>query len=376
MTPLKIAFWNLQNLFDSAASDIAADLEFTPASGWTDAAVDAKFDRLIEIIAGLFDGDGPDLLGVCEIENEALLQRLADGLNAALNRDDLIIASHESADIRGIDCGLIYSRAHFALNGTAKGHLVHHRYPTRDIFEIPLTITATGSDLVVYVTHWPSRRGGTESEAFRISVASHLGRLVDQQLKLDRDTVLAEENLVPLHDAMKQRWNRNVLIMGDLNDDPFNRSVLSELRASNSMDGVEEDIKLPADDRLNSDPTKRKKSDIARYLGQEADLYNLSWPPLGVSGEGSIYFSPSGHKRSKQVFDQIIISRGLALGLDGAIMHEADFAIATPQQMWTNSRLPPDAPRHMVRPKAFDRENFRGYSDHFPVTALLAFPSA
>ncbi|GGB53182.1 endonuclease [Roseibium aquae] len=376
MDTLKIAFWNLQNLFDTTESEIAADLEFTPAAGWTPEAVDAKFENLIEVLAGLFDGTGPDLLGVCEIENEALLQRLADGLNAALNRTDLVIASDESADIRGIDCGLIYSANQFDLNGDPVGHLVHFRYPTRDIFEVPLRVKSNGAELVVYVTHWPSRRGNAEgSEAFRIAVASHLGRLVDAQLKLDLETLLSEENLEPLFDDMKARWNRNILIMGDLNDDPFNRSVMAELRASNSLDGIEEEMKLPQDDRLNPDPQKRKKSDVARYVGQEADLYNLSWGPLGVSGAGTIFFSPRDHKRSKQMFDQMIVSRGLALGLSGLQMVEDDFAIAAPKVMWTNSSLPGDAPRHRVRPKAFDPASGKGYSDHFPVTGSLRVES-
>ena len=35
MAEIKVAFWNLQNLFDTTASEIAADLEFTPDDGWT-----------------------------------------------------------------------------------------------------------------------------------------------------------------------------------------------------------------------------------------------------------------------------------------------------------------------------------------------------
>ena len=372
MTDLNIAFWNLQNLFDTTASDIAADLEFTPATGWTEAVLDAKFDRLVEVIAAMFDGQGPDLLGVCEIENEDLLQRLADALNAALGRSDLVVAHSDAADIRGIDCALIFSDTKFELTTPPTGHLVHLRYATRDIFEVPLRVRDNGAELIVFVTHWPSRRGNAKgSEPFRIAVASHLGRLIDGYLKLEAATVLAEGTLANLHPQMIERWNRNILVMGDLNDDPFNQSVMSELRASNSLDGLEEEIKLPTDDRINPDPSKRKKSDIAKYLGQEADLFNLSWRPLGISGEGTIFFSPRDHKRTKQVFDQMIVSRGLALGNQGLRMTEDDFAIFTPQVMWTNSTLPADAQRHQVRPRAFDRENLKGHSDHFPVVCVL-----
>ncbi len=33
---IKIAFWNLENLFDANKNYIATDLEFTPEKGWTD----------------------------------------------------------------------------------------------------------------------------------------------------------------------------------------------------------------------------------------------------------------------------------------------------------------------------------------------------
>jgi len=58
MSDLNVAFWNLQNLFDTSASDIAADLEFTPLEGWTDEVLEQKFDRLVEIIDVWWGGTG------------------------------------------------------------------------------------------------------------------------------------------------------------------------------------------------------------------------------------------------------------------------------------------------------------------------------
>lgn len=373
MTDFNIAFWNLQNLFDTKASEIAADLEFTPAEGWTDEVLNQKFDQLVEVVAAMFDGSGPDLLGVCEIENGDLLQELADRINTATGRTDLAIAHTESPDIRGIDCALIYSKDKFELTDDPTGHLVHFRYPTRDIFEVPMRVKENGSELIVFVTHWPSRRS-KGSEPFRIAVASHLGRLADRYLKLSLDEINeADTKLENLHPAMIERWSRNILIMGDMNDDPFNRSVMDELRASNSEDAIEEEIKVPDDDRDTEEPgtNKIKKSDVARYLGDEANFYNLSWPPLGQPGEGTIHFTSDGG-RNKQMFDQIIISRGLFYGLQGLTMKQDGFSIFAPKLMWTQSNRGDDLPRHMVRPKKFKESNGKGYSDHFPVVALLS----
>lgn len=371
MSDLNIVFWNLQNLFDTTASSIAADLEFTPTEGWTDEVLAQKFDRLVEIIGGMFDGQGPDLLGVCEIENKALLDELATRINAATGRSDYVVAHADSPDIRGIDCSLIFSNEKFELTGAPVGHLVHFRYPTRDIFEVPLAVRENGSELIVFVTHWPSRRS-KDSEPFRIAVASQLGRLVDGYLKVPLEELLAEDDLEALHPEMIRRWSRNVLIMGDLNDDPFNTSVMKELMAANSEDAIEQEITVPKDDRDEEEPGtgKIRKSDVAKYLGKQANLYNMSWGPLGVPGEGTIFFGDDSG-RNKQMFDQIIISRGLYFGLQGLQMTPEEFEIIAPQTMWTQSGADSELARHMVRPKKFNKKNAKGYSDHFPVGARL-----
>ncbi len=368
MSGLNVAFWNLQNLFDTSSSDIAADLEFTPSEGWTDEVLEQKFDRLVEIIAGMFGGAGPDLLGLCEIETKGLLEKLVAKVNAATGRGDLTFAHAESPDIRGIDCSLIFSASKFELAGEPTGHLVHFRYPTRDIFEVPLRVRENGEELIVFVTHWPSRIA-YDSEPFRIAVASQVGRLIDGYLKLPLSEILEADTLEDLHPEMKARWSRNVLVMGDLNDDPFNTSVMDELLAANSEDAIEEDIKVPKDDRDGTG--KIRKSDVARYLAEQATLYNLSWGPLGTPGEGTIHFrNDSG--RNKQMFDQIIISRGLYYGLNGLQMTQDSFEIVAPKVMWTQPTARDDLGRHMVRPKRFDKGSGKGYSDHFPVGAVIS----
>ena len=67
---INVAFWNLQNLFDIEASKLASDLDFTPVNGWDRKAFEAKVSNLAEVVRLMFDGQGPDLLGVCEIENK------------------------------------------------------------------------------------------------------------------------------------------------------------------------------------------------------------------------------------------------------------------------------------------------------------------
>ncbi|MEO1607578.1 MAG: hypothetical protein AAFU34_19940 [Pseudomonadota bacterium] len=362
MDDIRVAFWNLQNLFDSVPSEIAADLEFTPEKGWTEEAVENKLNVLIEGVATMFDGQGPDLFGICEIENRGLIERFVDLLNARLGRTDYTFAHEEAADLRGIDCSLIYSEDIFELAGEPEAHLVFLRFRTRDIFEVPLRVKESGAELVVFVNHWPSRsRNAVESEPYRITVASHLARRVDANLKLSRDEVVAAAaDLGSIYEEMKTSWNRNVLILGDMNDDPFNRSVLDELTATNSLDKLEEELPEPGS----------SADAIETYLRRKAVLYNLSWKSVGVPGEGTIFFSRNT-VRTKQIFDQIIVSRGLLLGQQGLSVDLDSWSIHTPTVLLTNTGLPADAALHRVRPKKFEPPNGRGASDHFPVLCKL-----
>ena len=151
MAEIKVAFWNVENLFDTTASPLAADLEFTPAEGWTQEVFDIKVANVAKIIKQMHGGSGADVLGVCEVENKGVMERLI----AEIGRADYRLAHVESPDIRGIDCSLIYSANVFEDPPAEdiKGHLVHFRFPTRDIFQVRLTLKSTGEELNVFVNH-------------------------------------------------------------------------------------------------------------------------------------------------------------------------------------------------------------------------------
>jgi hypothetical protein len=185
MAEIKVAFWNVENLFDITASPIATDLEFTPEQGWTQEAFDLKVENVAAIIRQMHGGDGPDLLGLCEVENREVIERLL----AEVDNPKYRVAHVESPDIRGIDCSLVYSTEVFSDPSPADmaAHLVHFRYPTRDIFQVRLQVKENDAELNVLVNHWPSRRVGPfESEPQRLTVAERCGQLVDQILKVDR----------------------------------------------------------------------------------------------------------------------------------------------------------------------------------------------
>lgn len=349
MPDIKIAFWNVENLFDTTASEIAADLEFTPAEGWTQEVYEAKVKNLAEIVKQMHGGQGPDLLGLCEIENRKVVQDLID----ATGRADYRVAHVESPDIRGIDTTLVYSDQVFKDPAASdiRGHLIHHRYPTRDIFQVRLEAKQNDAELNVLVNHWPSRRQGQyESEPLRISVAEHCGRLADRIVKVSRGEFLALPDTNISLAALNQRWNRNVLVMGDLNDEPFARSVLDYLMGSKDLDHVEEEVR----------PAPGKNIPEAKgYLAKKAYLFNCMWPFFREPDKGTFHFSTATN--SFNLLDQFMISRGLFFGARGLKLEPAAAQIFTPAAMTTPKG----------RPRPFDRKTKKGYSDHFPIQAVI-----
>jgi len=261
----------------------------------------------------------------------------------------------ESPDIRGIDCSLIYSANVFddPPPTDIKGHLVHFRFPTRDIFQVRLTLKVTGVELNVFVNHWPSRRQGQfQSEPHRITVGERCGQLVDDVLKLDREAYALIPDTAAELVQLNAQWNRNVILMGDFNDDPFSRSITDYLLASKDLDKVEEELKAGAN---------RETPSIKTYLERKSTLFNLSWPFLGTPDLGTIFFSGES-ANTTNVFDQFIVSRGLHFGRSGLKARPGSAQIFRSSDM---------ASRTKMRPKEFDKKTKKGFSDHFPIEMII-----
>ncbi|MCP4787199.1 MAG: hypothetical protein GY903_12000 [Fuerstiella sp.] len=349
---INVAFWNLQNLFDVESSAIATDLEYTPVNGWDKRSFLARLSNLAEVVRLMFEGRGPDLLGLCEIENERVAKLLID----AIGREDYALAHVEHPDIRGIDTTLIYSTKHFDVDESkTRGHLVHPRYPSRDIFEVHLKVKHNNSDLVVLVNHWPSRRKGRlETEPFRMTVASHCSQVVDSILKLSRrDYLQLKDNEPSLH-RLNVEWDRNVLLMGDLNDEPWDRSVMEIMKAGFSQDHIHESIRF----------SQGSLPSFKSYASRSPWLYNPMWSLMGQPDQGTYYSSES--TQSMKMLDQFLLSRGLLYGLQGLQMRCGDTGIPNVQIF-----RPGIMSTRNGRPREFRPEKLSGYSDHFPITTTL-----
>jgi hypothetical protein len=178
---IAVAWWNLQNLFDTDDDPISQDFEFTKANGWTDEVYAAKRANLAAMLNELHGGNGPELLRVAEVEGD-------DGLHPAAGRHrqphvKVVTDPTPPPDLRGIDVSIAYDdRKLRVVDHTS--HMVHLRYPTRDIFEVVFEVVETSDPLVVIASHWPSRRQGKEhSEPARMTVAENIAFLVRDHVR-------------------------------------------------------------------------------------------------------------------------------------------------------------------------------------------------
>jgi endonuclease/exonuclease/phosphatase family metal-dependent hydrolase len=207
-----IAFWNVENLFDLEDDPaVEYDEDFTPNSPkrWTAERFEKKLNNLASIISKMNDGRGPDVLGLCEVENRKVVELLVEKL-ASLGREYEIVHKDSPSD-RGIDCALVYDANTFAL-GDSKFHFVDAE-KTRDVIEARLTHNS--ADLFVFVNHWPSRNN---DEWQRVKAASVLRSRLDEIFAADA--------------------NADVVLIGDFNDEPDNVSIKDHLRAAQSQDNL------------------------------------------------------------------------------------------------------------------------------------------
>src|SRR5215212_1793730 len=119
-----IGSWNVENLFDTKDDpSVKGDEEYTPESAnhWTKERLDIKLKNLAKIISKMNDGKGPDVLGVCEIENRQVVEMLVEKLKPLGRKYEIV--HKDSPSERGIDCAIVYDAAVFSLESPQFHHV-------------------------------------------------------------------------------------------------------------------------------------------------------------------------------------------------------------------------------------------------------------
>lgn len=306
-----VAFYNLENLFDTIHQPEVNDYEYLPNGGnrWGTFKYYNKLNNMASVLSQLgteYCPTGPAVIGVSEIENQGVLEDLVK--TGDLAQRGYKIVHYDSPDRRGVDVGLLYNPLLYKVDATKSSRLYMKDFPdmlTRD--QLVVSGKLAGEKVHFIVNHWPSRLGGEKQSSPKREAAAALTKhLADSLLQAFPDS--------------------KVVIMGDLNDDPTNRSCRVILDA------------------------KRNQNEVAKD-----GLYNPFWKMLD-KGIGSLAYQGNWN-----LFDQIIISSGF-LGKDKT---ELKFWKA---EVFNREFLKQQEGKYKGYPLRTHAGGvyLNGYSDHFP----------
>ncbi|MEO9894313.1 endonuclease/exonuclease/phosphatase family protein [Aurantibacter sp.] len=207
-----IAFYNVENLFDTENDTLIFDDDRTPEGkdNWTTNRYNHKLNNIAKVISEIgldVTNSVPDIIGLSEIENYKVIEDL---VNHEFLKSKLYEIIHfDSPDERGIDVALLYKKSAFLPTSFESHRLLlinddGERNYTRD----QLVVGGLLDDEQIHfiVNHWPSRSGGeARSKPNRMKAAKLNKRIIDSLQKLDT--------------------NAKIISMGDLNDDPTDDSL-------------------------------------------------------------------------------------------------------------------------------------------------------
>ncbi|MCD7977702.1 MAG: endonuclease [Tannerellaceae bacterium] len=210
----RVMFYNVENLFDTVDDPLKDDNEFLPAGNrrWTPKRYYHKLNQIAKVIHAAGEWETPALIGLCEVENDTVLHHLLS--RTSLRHMDYRYCVTASQDNRGMNVALLYQRDKFRyINHT--GYQVRftskRQKSTRDILHAWGEILS-GDTLDLLINHFPSRYGGEkESEKGRLDVAFTLKRIADSLCLIRKNPLL--------------------IIMGDFNDEPTDKSIREVLNA-------------------------------------------------------------------------------------------------------------------------------------------------
>lgn len=321
--PYKVVFYNFENLFDTIDDPEIHDEEFTPAGPkeWNTAKYNRKIGNLERV---LFDiaaeqKDFPVVIGVSEIENRSVMEDVI--ATPKLAPADYRIVHYDSPDARGVDVGFYYRPDIFKLEGSRAIKFEMPGMPnfrTRDF--VTMWGRIEGEPFFFLVSHWPSRLGGKEaSDPKRMAAARQVRAIVDSVQRADPAT--------------------KVVVMGDLNDDATDRSIVEGLGAKGRL----------------------------REVGPD-DMFN---PFIALLNAG---YGTLAYRDAWNLFDNIVVSSNLATGSTGALRLQPVGGKKFYGGIFHRPYMIQREGQYRGYPlRTFVGNNFQGgFSDHFPVYILIA----
>ena len=212
-----VAFYNVENFFDTYNDTSTNDDEFTPEGlkHWTNRRMTQKASGIYKTIMAMGQGKPVSIIGISEVENKFCLKKLLT--QTPIQRLNYKYIHYDSPDKRGIDVALIYNPVDFVA-------LQHHpmkivlpgdeTFTTRDVLYVKGVLCNTDT-LHIFVCHLPSRLGGKSQSAYKRNFVADI-------IRAHTDSIITKNK------------DANIIVMGDMNDDPDDESMHEHLCTDNS----------------------------------------------------------------------------------------------------------------------------------------------
>lgn len=335
-----VAFYNQENLFDTLHDYGKNDYEYLPdgKNAWGKMKYEAKLKNMARVLSELCTDKlpaGPAVIGLSEVENRRVLEDLVR--QPVLAGRGYEIVHVDGPDRRGVDCAFLYNPRQFRLE---RSMLVPYYYKSADQPDVDLGFYVDKDGQVqayqelkgdtTYITrgfllmsgrladekahfivcHWPSRAAGSEA---RERAGYQVCRLKEALLKQDPES--------------------KVIIMGDMNDDPNDKSMTEALACKHKVGDVRE----------------------------TEDLYNPWWNTLYKVGQGTLLYDGKWN-----LFDQIVFTGNL-LGKDRSTLKFFKHEIFVRDYLFQQEGKYKGNPFRTHAGGVW----LNGYSDHLPVYIYL-----
>ena len=308
-----VVSYNVENLFDTINSPAYDDDEFTPSGtkAWTYERYNKKLNDLARVILSIPGKELPAVVGLAEIENRKVLEDLT-GVRG-LRRAAYEIVHEDGQDPRGIECALLYRPDLFKYKS-------HEYVPIEDpidpdyLYRGILHVHGKGPDgssLHIFVNHWKSRSGGQkETERQRMYSAITLRKQMDLLMARESDF--------------------KVIIMGDFNDEPTNRSLINGLSALNKRRNI-----------------------------QMGDYYNLFYDLHNIEGKGTYNYQGTWNMLDHMIVSYNLLNqaRGLSTGFESGVILKEEW------MLYSSEKYGESLPSATYG----GPEYFGGPSDHLPI---------
>lgn len=313
-----VAFYNMENFYDTINDPHTNDDDFLPGgkNAYTSAVYNEKVNHLAKVVSEIgidVNPDGPAILGCAEIENDTVLNDLIH--DPQIVKRGYRFVHYNSRDPRGIDVALIYNPKYFKIESSRPLFIklpkdAKDAFYTRDILWV--TGLLGGERVDVFINHWPSRYGGEKRSAPGRDAAAEVARK-------------------KINELMQDLPSDKIILMGDLNDDPVNKSVTKYLYAGGDVKDL-----------------------------QPGELYN-PWVDFYKKGLGTLAYQDAW-----SLFDQIMLSQSWLDKKQAGFFFYQNHVFKKPYMT-----------ENMGRYKGYPLRTYSGntfqdgYSDHFPTYIIL-----